>query len=72
MLVGSTTSHFAQQGDDMHNDEPAMLGNDSDELEVDGDGGQDKQVVEECDAGLKSLSSITLAAPPGKEYLLDL
>lgn len=56
----------------MHNDEPAMLGNDSDELEVDGDGGQDKQVVEECDAGLKSLSSITLAAPPGKEYLLDL
>ena len=72
MLVGSTASHFAEDGDD----EQVALGSGDDELEEDGGEAQDKQGIEECsvsdagpDVGPQSLSYIILSVRPGKIYL---
>ena len=72
MLVGSTASHFAEDGDD----EQVALGSGDDKLEEDGGEAQDKQGIEERsvsdagpDVGPQSLSSIILSVRPGKIYL---
>ena len=79
MLIGSTTSHFAQF-EDIFNNERVTLGNvgGGSELKVDGEEGQNKQAIKERsvsnagpDDGPQSLSSINLAVQPGKKYLLN-
>ena len=62
MLVGSTTSHFAEDGDD----EQVALGSSDDELEEDGGEAQDKWGIEECsvsDAGPDVGQSILVWKP---------
>ena len=78
MLVGSTTSHYSRHADDMHDDVQGALVNNDGDLEADGYEGQDKLGVEEHsvrdagpDGGPQSLSSITLAARPGENFLLN-